>query len=298
MALPFPHPSALLPPGLTMSRCTPADVSGMTSACLTRNFAFISSLAISRREKSYLHSTVDQSLLSPLVTSVALAWNTIMKAFPAGSAFTYWWSPSLDVMKKWHDDRIRGRFADPHTQQFKVVDETTGAVVAFAKWDPPATMKGLRGGFVTYDEHGEVAKQQAGEGRGGGEGGAEGKAKVMTQKLQAPEGSKEGLYEDFFARLKKMGEKWQTDEKLVLSIICTDPAYHGRGVGSGLIQSVLDVADAEGITTYLEALPLAVPLYRRHGFVPVDRLEYDLTKAGMEGTAVLTIMVREPKATA
>lgn len=142
-----------------------------------------------------------------------------MKAFPAGSAFTYWWSPSLDVMKKWHDDRIRGRFADPHTQQFKVVDETTGAVVAFAKWDPPATMKGLRGGFVTYDEHGEVAKQQAGEGRGGGEGGAEGKAKVMTQKLQAPEGSKEGLYEDFFARLKKMGEKWQTDEKLGASCL-------------------------------------------------------------------------------
>lgn len=30
MALPFPHPEALLPPGFTMSRATPEDAPGMT----------------------------------------------------------------------------------------------------------------------------------------------------------------------------------------------------------------------------------------------------------------------------
>lgn len=59
---------------------------------------------------------------------------------------------------------------------------------------------------------------------------------------------------------------------------------------------MLDVADAEGIPTYLEALPLAVPLYRRLGFVGVDKVDFDLVKAGIEGTATLTIMVREPGA--
>ncbi|KAI2609439.1 uncharacterized protein GGS25DRAFT_520232 [Hypoxylon fragiforme] len=207
---------------------------------------------------------------------------TFMKAFPQNSAFTYWWAPSLPVMHAWQSSRIAGRFQDRSTQQFKVVDENVNppAVVAFAKWDPPtAGMKGLREGFVVYDGREE--------GRGG--------KKQTTQLLAPPEGADEELYTEFFTGLKRMGEKWRAHEKLALSIICTDPAYHGRGIGAALISSVLALADAEGLTTYLEALPLAVPLYRRLGFVQVDTLEYDLARAGMEGTSVLTIMLREPK---
>lgn len=81
----------------------------------------------------------------------------------------------------------------------------------------------------------------------------------------------------------------------VLSIICTDPSHHGRGIAASLIRPVLALADKERIPAYLEALPLAVPLYQRLGFQPVDRLEYDLAKAGRRGKAVLTIMVREPQ---
>ncbi|KAI0110109.1 hypothetical protein F4814DRAFT_425822 [Daldinia grandis] len=103
------------------------------------------------------------------------------------------------------------------------------------------------------------------------------------------------LYEDFFNGLKTMGEKWRSHEKLVLSIICTDPSHHGLGIAASLIRPVLALADKEGIPAYLEALPLAVPLYQRLGFQPVDQLEYDLAKAGRQGKAVLTIMVREPR---
>ncbi|KAI8960710.1 hypothetical protein F5Y11DRAFT_367210 [Daldinia sp. FL1419] len=202
-------------------------------------------------------------------------------------AFTYWWSPSLPTMHAWHASRIRGRFSDPSTQQFKIADASTGTIAAFAKWDPPAGMRGLKDGFVIYDEEGrEIGSREDGVGTG---------TRTAQKKLKAPEGADERLYEEFFDGLKMMGEKWRSHEKLVLSIVCTDPAYHGRGIAASLIRPILALADQERIPAYLEALPLAVPLYQRLGFLPVDKLEYDLTKAGMQGKAVLTIMLREPQ---
>ncbi|KAI1079512.1 acyl-CoA N-acyltransferase [Whalleya microplaca] len=248
MTLPFPHPSALQP-GLTLSRCTPADVQGMASVFLA--------------------------------------------AF-AGSDFTYWWSPSLPAMRAWNTARFAARFRDPRTQQFKVVDDASGDVVAFAKWVPPRPMVGLRRGFVVYDEAGrEVKGDGVGVEKGEGDGSGDGE---KWRKITAPpEGADHELYYEFFEGLKRMGEKWDTKNKLVLSIICANPAYQGRGIASALIKSVLDVADTEGIPAYLEALPLAAPLYRRHGFTTIDKLEYDMSKTGREGKAVLDIMIREPQ---
>lgn len=81
---------------------------------------------------------------------------------------------------------------------------------------------------------------------------------------------------------------------LALQLLCTHPAYHRRGLGAALLNDVLAIADKEGITTYIEALENAVPVYKRHGFRTVDQLEFDPTKAGQEGTAVVDIMLREP----
>ncbi len=57
-------------------------------------------------------------------------------------------------MRSWQEERLRRRFGDPSTQQFKVVDEANGTIAAWAKWDPPPQMVGLREGFVVYDEVG------------------------------------------------------------------------------------------------------------------------------------------------
>ncbi|KAI1774907.1 acyl-CoA N-acyltransferase [Hypoxylon cercidicola] len=241
MTLPFPHPSALLPPGFTLSRCTPADAPGMTSV--------------------------------------------YMNAFPAGSDFTYWWPRSVDAMRAWQADRIRSWLANPRVRAFKVVDQATSRLVAFAKWDLPTSLKGLDAGLVAYDEQGKAVEQSPKEGEAQG---------VATRDLGAPEGANVEMFQDLFVGITRMREKWQVDGKLLLHIIAADPAYHGRGIATAVIKCVLDVADAEGVSTYLEALPLAVPLYRRLGFVEVDKMEFDLARAGMEGTAVLTIMVREP----
>ncbi|KAI0011027.1 hypothetical protein F4779DRAFT_616097 [Xylariaceae sp. FL0662B] len=259
MTLPFPHPSTL-PPGFTLSRCTPADTPGIASVCRTRT-------------------------------------QTATDAF-AGADTSYWWVPSTEAMRRWSEARSATFFRDPRTQQFKVVDDNNAAVgsrrvVAYAKWVlPRRAMRGLlRQGFVAYDEDGRAVEQALPENE------RDEDADVETPVFHPPEGADPELYYGFFNGLRQMGEKWNTKEKLVLSIICADKAYHGRGIGSALIKPVLDVADAEGITAYLEAVPLAAPLYKRHGFVTVDKLEYDLSKTGREGKAVLEIMVREPQRT-
>jgi ribosomal protein S18 acetylase RimI-like enzyme len=52
-----------------------------------------------------------------------------------------------------------------------------------------------------------------------------------------------------------------------LSTLGTEPDFQGKGVGSALLQPVLDRCDAEGLPAYLESSKEAnIPFYRRHGF--------------------------------
>lgn len=52
-----------------------------------------------------------------------------------------------------------------------------------------------------------------------------------------------------------------------LATLGTDPSCQGRGIGSALLQPVLQRCDAEGVRAYLESSKESnVPFYRRHGF--------------------------------
>lgn len=213
-----------------------------------------------------------------------------MDAF-ASSEYTYWWGPT-PVMWPWQEERIRRRFADPSTQQFKVVDDASGAVVAWAKWDPPPQMTGLREGFVVYG---------ASDGSGGteqeeGASSSSGETSAKSYALGPPEGSHITLFHDFFDRLVKMEKKWQAEEKLVLTHLCTRHSYHGRGLGAALLRGVLDLADTEGLPAYLEASPAGLSLYKRLGFETVDMLKFDRSETGCDTPATLHVMVREPRA--
>jgi ribosomal protein S18 acetylase RimI-like enzyme len=58
-----------------------------------------------------------------------------------------------------------------------------------------------------------------------------------------------------------------------LSELGTRPDRQGAGVGSALMQPILDRCDAEGIGAYLESSKEQnIPFYRRHGFEVVDVL--------------------------
>jgi GNAT superfamily N-acetyltransferase len=76
-----------------------------------------------------------------------------------------------------------------------------------------------------------------------------------------------------------------------LAMIGTDPAHQGSGVGSALINAVLERCDAEGLPAYLESSKAAnVPYYARFGFVEQDAI--DLPAGGPK----MWPMWREPKA--
>lgn len=58
-----------------------------------------------------------------------------------------------------------------------------------------------------------------------------------------------------------------------LNFMGADPAAHGQGIGSAILESVLGQADHDGMPAYLEAsCPENLKLYERHGFVTMDEL--------------------------
>ncbi|MBV8303722.1 MAG: GNAT family N-acetyltransferase [Acidimicrobiia bacterium] len=52
-----------------------------------------------------------------------------------------------------------------------------------------------------------------------------------------------------------------------LAVLGTDPDSQGKGLGSAVMQPVLERCDADGVGAYLESSKEAnIPFYRRHGF--------------------------------
>jgi len=75
------------------------------------------------------------------------------------------------------------------------------------------------------------------------------------------------------AGLGQVVERRPTEPHWYLSLLGTDPAQQGRGVGSALLRPILERCDAEGWPAYLESSKEAnLAFYRRHGFEVVEAL--------------------------
>lgn len=63
-----------------------------------------------------------------------------------------------------------------------------------------------------------------------------------------------------------------------------------------MIVPMLEIADAEGVKTYLEATPAGKPIYEKLGFQEVEALEFNLDELTTDrhGVYKLCIMIREP----
>jgi ribosomal protein S18 acetylase RimI-like enzyme len=74
-----------------------------------------------------------------------------------------------------------------------------------------------------------------------------------------------------------------------LEFIGTDPAHQGKGVGTALLQPMVDRFDEQGLPAYLESSKQAnVPFYGRFGFEVTKRIE-------LPGGAPEWLMWRDPR---
>jgi GNAT superfamily N-acetyltransferase len=66
----------------------------------------------------------------------------------------------------------------------------------------------------------------------------------------------------------------------VLDTLVTLQAHERRGAGSMLVRWGCEKADEVGVEAFLEASPMGAPMYARHGFQPVKKVELDLRQWG------------------
>jgi GNAT superfamily N-acetyltransferase len=74
---------------------------------------------------------------------------------------------------------------------------------------------------------------------------------------------------------ERFAEARPTESHYYLTLLGTDPAHRGRGLGQRLLSANLERVDAAGAPAYLEASDELVPLYERFGFRVLKRFALD-----------------------
>ncbi|KAI3322321.1 hypothetical protein HD806DRAFT_122043 [Xylariaceae sp. AK1471] len=267
MALPFPPPASL-DSSFTMSRPTEADIDAMTQV--------------------------------------------YFDAFKSDLGNTYWWSPDRDAMYEWLWKRIEGKMRNRNVRHFQILDNTSSSTtgrkeaVAFARWDIPKGYEAAFGEWIGKDDALDVSRVVMEEEKTAADGiekpvtaadveeAAPGDAKTIAP----PRGADPELCRYLFGTLAILSKKWNAEEMLGLSLLCTSPKYHRRGAAKALLLPMLAIADAAGLRSYLEATPAGRPIYEKLGYRTVEVKEFDLTAltgGKSNGIFKLSIMIREPQ---
>ncbi|KAI8966658.1 acyl-CoA N-acyltransferase [Daldinia sp. FL1419] len=240
--------------------------------------------------------------MSPCTTAdVNIIADIYYDAFALDKRNTFWWPPNKEDMFDWMKHRIRRKMDDRSVRHFKITDDQSGDVVAFARWDIPEGYEKAFGEWVG-DNAAAVDVSQIVTAQGD----AKENPPVNSAPVEAtkppstdyPKGSKPELCKVFFDALKYASEKHDADAMLGLSLLCTSPKYYRRGAAKALLLPMLAIADAHGLKSYLEATPNGKGVYEKLGFREADRLTFDLKELTGEeyGDAYqITVMVRDSK---
>ncbi|CAI7611533.1 unnamed protein product [Penicillium glandicola] len=168
----------------------------------------------------------------------------------------------------------------------KVINVETGQVVGYARWYLPPMMA----------KKGDVwLEAQVAEGTPADRGVYEKQYRENTQNGQ-PIGLKGGEMMSYrSAPLEEADARIMSDGPfLTLDYLTTDPSFWRRGVGRMLVRSGLQIADQQGIKTYVMSEPAALKLYLSLGFQLVDTVSVDYSHYGGTEPMVMYFLVREP----
>lgn len=73
------------------------------------------------------------------------------------------------------------------------------------------------------------------------------------------------------------------------------PEYQRKGLGTMLLEPVLEQADREHRKVYIEASKKGLGLYIKHDWVQIDEMAVDTKPYGGDSVEVTVFMMREPK---
>ncbi|KAJ5355864.1 Acyl-CoA N-acyltransferase [Penicillium concentricum] len=167
----------------------------------------------------------------------------------------------------------------------KVIDVETGQVVGYARWSLPPILASKGDVWLeakvaerTPADRAAYEKQYQENSRNGQPIGLKGGE--MMRYRSAP-------LEAADARIMPGGPF------LTLDYLTTDPSFWRRGIGRMLVQSGLQIADQQGIKTYVMSEPAALKLYLSLGFRLLDTVSVDYSQYGGTEPMVMYFLVRE-----
>ncbi|KAK7973239.1 hypothetical protein PG996_007463 [Apiospora saccharicola] len=226
------------------------------------------------------------------------------ESFKLDPANTYWWPKDLAPLLTWCSGRMRKKLDDPHVRNFKITDTATGEMIAYARWDIPKGSSRFGAWVAGESDKVDVTALVESDNQAAAADQATTQQPLIADDKAAPamgdypEGGNHEIAEMFFSALNESQRKWTTDDMLGLSLLCVSPKYHRKGIATALLAPMLDIADAEGRKTYLEATVAGRPLYEKLGFREVDVLKFDFDALTKERNGLYKnfVMIREPVA--
>ncbi|RDW63592.1 hypothetical protein BP6252_11137 [Coleophoma cylindrospora] len=158
-------------------------------------------------------------------------------------------------------------YAAPGTKYFKAVQEETGELAAFSKWQYPHSP----------DPNAEDPE-------------------TAIRNQPQPPGSNNALIVEFLTKFLRGRRKWIVPEThYFMSILAVRPKYQRKGLGTMLLAPVLELADEENAKAFVQASAQGQGLYLKHGWVEVDEILMDFSPYGGTKRAKTALMIREPR---
>ncbi|EPS38022.1 hypothetical protein H072_8249 [Dactylellina haptotyla CBS 200.50] len=133
-----------------------------------------------------------------------------LDSFATDSRNTFWWSTDHNIMVGWIGRRMIRKMRDSEVRHFKVIEITTGGVVAFARWTLPKDGHEVYGEWIAPHEPGDELAEDPGAGASG----IASTVEIAAGPLVCPTGADSTACRIFFDALGRASNKWVTPTTL------------------------------------------------------------------------------------
>ncbi|KAK4190856.1 hypothetical protein QBC35DRAFT_377081 [Podospora australis] len=155
---------------------------------------------------------------------------------------------SLRALTSFLEADIAGAIRNAATGILVAQDPETGVIAGFIRWTSPS--------------HPEDVKLESGD-------------------LQYLEGCRREFLDGYTSVAEAAKDRSVGDKPCYrISFVCTDPAYQGRGAGTLLTRKLLEMAEDDRLSVYLESTKVAVPMYEKLGFQAIDAFQMQIPRPG------------------